>query len=77
MEDVIESCYYESPLGYDKVDWFVKEVINLENKMAFYFKNTKKDIILSKEGEEAYRKTVFVDFLKEKYYLIKFVIIVT
>ena len=46
--------------------------------MASYFKNTKKDIILAKEGEEAYRKkTVFVDFLKEKYYLIKFVIIVT
>ena len=40
LEDVLESGYYESPLGYDNVDWFVKEVIKLENKMAFYFKNT-------------------------------------
>ena len=40
LEDVLESGYYESPLSYDNVDWFVKEVIKLENKMAFYFKNT-------------------------------------
>ena len=42
LEDVLESGHYESPLGYSNVDWFVKEVINIENKMAFYFKNTKK-----------------------------------
>ena len=42
MEDVLESGYYESPLGYDNVDWFFKEVKKSENKMAFYFKNTKK-----------------------------------
>ena len=42
LEDVLESGYYECPLGYDNVDWFVKEVIKLEKKMAFYFKNTKK-----------------------------------
>ena len=32
LEDVLESGYYESPLGYDKIDWFVKEVIKLEKK---------------------------------------------
>ena len=52
MEDVLESGYYESPLGYDNVDCFVKEIIKLENKMAFYFKNTKKDIIMTEDEED-------------------------
>ena len=52
LEDVLKSGYYESPLGYDNVDWFVKEVIKLENKMAFYFKNTEKDIIMTQEDEK-------------------------
>ena len=38
LEDVLQSDYYKSPLGYDNVDWFVNEVIKLENKMTFYFK---------------------------------------
>ena len=42
LEDVLESDHYKSPLGYNNVDWFVNQVINLENKMALYFKNTKK-----------------------------------
>ena len=32
IEDVLESGYYESPLGYDNVDWFVKEVKKLKIK---------------------------------------------
>ena len=52
LEDVLKSGYYESPLGYDNVDWFVNEVIKLENKMAFYFKETKKDIIMTQKDEE-------------------------
>ena len=39
---------YESPLGYNNVN----EVIELENKMVFYFKNTKKDIILTEGIKE-------------------------
>ena len=35
LEYVLESGYYESPLGYINVDWFVNKVIKLENKMAF------------------------------------------
>ena len=35
LEDVLESGYYESPLGYNNVDWFYKEVIKLENKIGF------------------------------------------
>ena len=55
LEDVLKSDYYQSPLGYDNVDWFVDEVIKLENKMAFYFKNTNKDIIMTQEDEEDYK----------------------
>ena len=52
MEDVLESGYYESPLSFANVDWFVNEVEKLENKMALYFKNTKKDIIMAQEDKE-------------------------
>ena len=55
MEDV-EIGYYESSLGYDNVDWFVREVMKLEKKMVFYFKNTKKDIVMTGNDEEDYRK---------------------
>ena len=44
--------------------------------MAFYFKNTKKDIVLTEEDEEGYKNNNIVDFVKEKYHLINFVIIV-
>ena len=55
LQDILKSDYYKSPLGYDNVDWFVDGVIKLENKMAFYFKNTKEDIIMTEEDEEDYR----------------------
>ena len=55
LEDVLKSEYYKSPQGYTNVDWFVNEVIKLENKMAFCFKNTKKDIIMTEDDEEDYR----------------------
>ena len=45
LEDVLQSGYHKSPLVYDNVDWFVDEVIKLENKMAFYFKK-KRNITL-------------------------------
>ena len=55
LEDVLKSDYYKSPLGCDNVDWFVDEIIKLENKMAFYFKNTNKDIMMTEENEEDFR----------------------
>ena len=51
LKDVLKSDFYKSPLGYDNVDWFVDEVIRLENKMAFYFKNTNKDIVMKDEED--------------------------
>ena len=76
MEDVLESGYYESPLGYDNVDWFVNEVIKLENKMNFWFKNTKKDIIKTQKVRRILKIIKIVGFVKKKYYLRKLEIIV-
>ena len=36
LNDILNSGYYKSPLGYDKVDWFVNEVVKLE-KNDFLF----------------------------------------
>ena len=65
LEDVIESGHYESPLRYDNVDWFVKEGIKLENKMAFFFTNTKKDIIMKHEDEEDYKNNNICRFCEK------------
>ena len=65
LEDVLESRYYESPLGFDNVDWFVKEVLKLENKMAFYFKETKKDVIMTQEDEEDYKNNNICRFCEK------------
>ena len=56
LDDVLKSDYHKS-LGYENVDWFVDEVINLENKMTFYFKNSKKDNIMTRKDEEDYRNS--------------------
>ena len=66
LEDVLESGYYESPLGYNNVDWFVKEIIKLENKMAFYFKNTQKDIIMKKKDVEDLKNNNICRFCEEE-----------
>ena len=49
LEEVLKSGCYKSPLGYENVDWFVDEIIKLENKMAFYFKNTNKGVNMTEE----------------------------
>ena len=66
LEDVLKSDYYESPLGYDNIDWFVKEVMKLENKMAVYFKETKKDIIMTQEDEEDYKNNNICRFCEKE-----------
>ena len=64
LEDVLKSGYHKSPLGYNNVDWFVNEVIKLENKMAFYFKSTNKDIIMTEEDED-YRNNKICRFCEK------------
>ena len=71
INDVLQSGYYASPLGCYNIDWFVEEVTNLENKMAFSFKITNKDIILTEEDEEDFKTINTVEFVKKKYFLIK------
>ena len=65
MEDVLKSGYHKSLLGYNDVDWFVDEVIKLEKKMAFYFKNTEKDIIMTENDEEDFRNNNICRFCEK------------
>ena len=65
LGDVLQSGYHKSPLGYNNVGWFVDEVIKLENKITFYFKNTKKDIKMTKENEEDYRTNNYCRFCEK------------
>ena len=48
------------------VEWFVDEVIKLENKIASYFKNTIKDIIMTEENEEDYRNDKICRFCEKE-----------
>ena len=66
LEDVLQSSYHESPLGYKNVDWFVDEVIKLENKMV-YFKNTKKDIFMTEEDEKDFKNDNICQFCKKNF----------
>ena len=66
MEDVLKSGYYISPLGYDYVDWFVDEVRKLENKIAFYFKNTRKDIFVTEENEKDFKNNNNCQFCEKE-----------
>ena len=66
LEDILKSDYYKSPLGYDNVDWFVDEIIKLEKKMAFYFKKTNKDIIMTEENEEDFRNDNICRFCEKE-----------
>ena len=66
LEDVLKSDFYESLLGYDNVNWFVNEVIKLEIKKAFFFKNTKKDFIMTEKDEQDYRNISNCRFCEKK-----------
>ena len=66
LDEVLERGYYESLSGYDNVDWHAYEVIKLENIMAFYFKNTHKDIIMTDEDEENYKNTNVCRFCEKE-----------
>ena len=63
---MLESGYYESPLGYDNVDWFVKEVIKSEIKMAFYFKNIKNDTIMKQKNKEDFENNNICRFCEKE-----------
>ena len=52
MDDISQSSFYHCLLVYHNVVWFVDELEKLGSELNFYFKNTKKDIIMTKEDEE-------------------------
>ena len=37
ISDTSQSAYYESNQEYDNTDWFVEEILKLENKMTICF----------------------------------------
>ena len=52
LGNILKSGYHKSPLGYENVDWFVDEIVKLENKMNFWFKNTNEDIIMTEQDKQ-------------------------
>ena len=58
LNGVLQVRYYESTLGYSSVDWFVDEMIKKEKKMTFFFKITRKDIILTPEDSKYTEVTI-------------------
>ena len=59
MDYVLESGYYESLLGYNNSDWYEDELIKLETKMLFCFKNTNRDKIMTQKDTEVFDKSNF------------------
>ena len=64
ISDVLQSGYYDFPLGYDSADWFVQEVIILENEINFFPKSTKKYNILTEKDYEDFKNNN-IGFFKE------------
>ena len=75
-EDVLESGFYKSPLGYENVDWFVEEVKESQNEMKLYFQNTKRISIRLENLKKILKVIICVDFVKNILNLIKLRIIV-
>ena len=65
LEGVLESGYYEV-LGYTDVDWYVNQVIKLENKKPFYFKSTEKEIIMTEKDEEDFKNNNICRFCEKE-----------
>ena len=62
---MLKSGYYESPLEDDNVDWFVDEVIKLEEQVGSYFGNTNKDLKMSEKSKEHYRDNNICQFCEK------------
>ena len=65
LEDVLESDYFKSPIGYDNVDWFVNEVIKMKNKMAFFFKTPRKISLWKRKIKKIIEIIIIVIFVKK------------
>ena len=76
LEDILKSGNHKSLLGYNDEDWFVDEVVKSEIEMAFYFKNIKKDNIMTEDDEEDYENDKIRRFYEKQLNLIKLEIII-
>ena len=65
LEDILKTDYHKSPLGYENVIWFVDEMIKLENKIHFWFKDTKKDIIMTEEDKQDFENNNICRYCKK------------
>ena len=72
MDDILKSGCFESPLGCTNVDWSGSQFMKKENKVAFYFKITKKDIIMTEKDVEHYRKINICQFCEKNIEFDKF-----
>ena len=52
LDHVLKNGYHKSLLGHENVNWFVDEIVKLENKMNFWFDKTNKDIIMTEENKQ-------------------------
>ena len=66
LNDVLINGYYIYPLGYDIADWFVNEVMKLDDKMVFCFKRTNRDITMIEEDCEQYKNTTIFRFFEKE-----------
>ena len=67
LENVLKSGYYDSPLGYDNIDWYVNEVIKIKSKIRFYFNNTEEDIIMIREDTEDFENNKICRICEKKF----------
>ena len=51
LNDVLQNEYHESPLDKSILDWFVDQVIEVENEIGFFIKKSKKDIVMTNKDE--------------------------
>ena len=68
LSDVLQSGYYESLLGNDNVGWFVNEVLKLEIKMAFHFKNINEILLGLKKTKNIIQNVIICRFFGRKIY---------
>ena len=66
IENNLKSGCYDSTFGYNNVDRFVNEVLKKENRLSFYFTNTRKDIITTQEDKEDFEKNNICRFCEKE-----------
>ena len=64
LDDLIKHGYYESPLGEDKVDWFVNQVKKIRKKWPYILKTLRMILFWHRKIRKILIKIIFSE--KEK-----------